>query len=190
MRWLLPLIALAACAPVRDPVGGDAGFNSYETALFTIIDYGDWAEYQEAYVVLVDAEWGCDQLDWGGRLPTWQLPNGTRWYQAHAVRGINHPGWEGDYPSQAAWSASGGQWGPDVLWWAGEYGLVSNEESPAPGRDQYDTMGIDAAEADDQLSIRREGADGGVSGDVDGEDGRWDFDTEFCGVFSEVVIGR
>jgi hypothetical protein len=198
MRRLLPFLLVAAvgCAPVRDEVGGGAA-NTYASALFTIVDYGDWADYQEARVVLVDADWGCERLSWGGSLSTWELPEGTAWLQAVLYRGMDHDGWAHDFPSQAQWNADGGQWNRSMLWWSGEYGVRGDgndtPDVPAPGgapRDTYDTLGVDFDEADDRLDVRDEGPDGGVSGFVDASDGEWSFDAEFCGVFSEVVIGR
>lgn len=204
MRRLLPVLLLplltTACAPTREdvPDAESRGGDSMQSAFFV---YEQWfgAEYTPGRVILVDTDYDCQTILWNWGLDTWSLASDVSWLQAWVYRGVQRE-WEGTFPSQADWQASGGQWGPQMAYFQGSFGSGDgggggdDDDVPPPVGDDPDGNSARSQEgefgfvAGEELEIISWSEDR-VRGYLGTEVGEWSFDAENCGVLDGDVVG-
>jgi hypothetical protein len=172
--------------------------NDFESALFTVTDYGEGTPFQDAVLVLVDQDLGCDDLLWDGDLDVWSLPGEVAWVRTYVRRGIALDGWLRDIASMARAQQSGSSVGDDVSWFWGEVGLgpVLDDVPDVPpgqgdpetdGRDVTAMLGFDEG-LDDILGVTLS-TDALLAGSLDTWAGEWSFAATKCDVISETGDG-
>ncbi|MCO4768976.1 MAG: hypothetical protein KDA24_03035 [Deltaproteobacteria bacterium] len=195
MRRVLALalaLPLAACAPTRDgeDPSGNTPTNDFETALFTIVDYGSWSSYQQGNLVLVDQDITCDDLQYYGTLDAWSLPAEVDWVQAYVQHGNLIDGWLQTYESLSRAEQSGTSNSESAQHFWGEVGIgpVNDDfpgdpedpstEPPNPGRDILATIGRDEG-VDDELDVSVSSEET-LAGTLSTWQGDWSFSATKC----------
>ncbi len=192
---LLAVLPLVACAPTRadDPDPDPVPTNDFDTALFTIVNHGDGATHQDASLVLVDQDLGCEDLRWNGELDVWSVPDGTAWVRLFITRGVALDGWMRDYESYEHARMQGTNAGNQVSYFWGEYGEGPLEEDipvdppgdpedqPIGGRDLIAALGYDSGGTDDLLAVSLS-TDDLLGGAIETWAGDWSFAATMCDV--------
>lgn len=192
---VLALLPLLACAPTRDddPDPDPTPVNDFDTALFTIVDHGDGATTQDASLVLVDLDIGCEDLDWSGDLMVWSLPQGVSWVRTFITHGVALDGWLRQYESYTQAQQSGTSAGDQVSLFWGEVGegpleddvpIGGPEDDPMGSRDLVASLGVGSGGMDDVLDVSVS-TDALLAGTIESAVGDWSFAATKCGVVSD-----
>lgn len=188
------IVPLLGCPPTRteDPGGTPTPSNDFQTALFTIVDYGEGAQYQDATLVLADMDLTCDDLNWRGDLDAWSIPEGVSWVHLYISHGVALDGWLRTYESYASAQQGGVMNGDEIRYFWGEAGEGPVEDDipvgePPPtedpaGRAVTATLGMDAG-ASDLLDVTLS-SDDLLGGSLDTSVDTWSFAATKCGVVS------
>lgn len=162
---LLLAVPLFACAPAR---GGDPGStppdpsNDFQTALFTVVQYGDLLQYDIGNLVLMDLDADCEDLRWDGALDTWSMPEGVSWVSLMLLHGRQLDSWRMEYPAWSAWAEDDGVLGDTTAYFSGEMGEGPAEDSPPPpvdgGGPTDPTDPGDPGDEDDSTDADEDGA--------------------------------
>ncbi len=189
---VLALVPLLACAPVRsdDPDPDPTPVNDFDTALFTIVDHGAGATAQDASLVLVDLEIGCEDLGWNGDLNVWSIAEGVSWVRLFITHGVALDGWLRDYESYAQAQQGGTNFGDGVSYFWGESGegpaeddipVGDPEDPPETGRDVLATLGFGGGGEGDLLGVSLS-SDALLGGSIETWAGDWSFAATKCDV--------
>jgi len=101
---LIAVTAVSSCAPHRDPVGGDVPTGTQlQSAFFTTVKLS--AEADSGALVLVDADYSCEELGSFGELDQWQMAPGVEWVQLSLLLGNALLSWQTEFISEAAWQS-------------------------------------------------------------------------------------